>query len=98
LTKISVYIDDAIWASFREKVFQKHGNLRKLSSEIESLIRNAIIEDAVTNTFEKIGIKAKGTISSKEIKTARPSLRGPPSEEILTEMRKKRVAETLSRQ
>jgi len=98
LTKVSVYIDDSVWITFRAKVFQKHGNLRKLSSEVESLLRAAIVEDAVISTFEKISVKAKGAISSKDVKEGSPQLRGPPSEEILTEMRRKRVAEALPRQ
>lgn len=98
MTKVSVYIDDSVWINFREQVFQKHGSLRKLSSEVESLLRAAIVEDAVVSAFEKIGVKAKGTFSSKDIKTSRPRLRGPPSEEILKEMRRKRVAEALPRQ
>ena len=98
MTKVSVYVDDSVWLNFREQVFQKHGNLRKLSSEIEKLLRDAIVEDAVISEFEKIGIKAKGTISSQEIKATRPLLKGPQSEKILQEMRRKRVAEALPRQ
>jgi hypothetical protein len=98
LTKVSVYIDDSVWINFKEKVFKKYGNLRKLSSEVEKLLRDAVVEAAVISEFGKIGIKAKGTISSQEIKATRPPLRGPPSEEILGEMRRKRVAEALPRQ
>lgn len=98
MTKISVYVDDSVWVNFRKQVFQKHGNLRKLSSEVEKLLRAAIVEDAVISEFAKIGIKAKGTTSSQEIKANRPQLRGPPSEEILEEMRRKRVVEALPRQ
>jgi hypothetical protein len=98
LTKVSVYIDDSVWISFREQVFQKHGNLRKLSDEVESLLRAAIVEDAVISAFKKIGITVKGTTSAREIKATRPPLRGPSSEEILKEMRRKRIAEALPRQ
>jgi rRNA-processing protein FCF1 len=98
LTKVSVYVDDSVWINFKQQVFQKHGNLRKLSSEVEKILRAAVVEDAVILEFEKIGIKAKGTISSQEIKAKRPPLRGPPSEEILKEIRRKRVAEPLPRQ
>jgi len=91
-------VGDSVWINFREQVFQKHGNLRKLSSEVEKLLRDAVVEDAVISEFGKIGIKAKGIISSQEIKAARPLLRGPPSEKILREMRRKRVAEALPRQ
>jgi hypothetical protein len=98
LTKVSVYIDDSVWINFKKQVFQKHGNLRKLSSEVEKLLQAAIVEDAVISAFGKIGIKAKGTTSSQDIKASRPPLKGPPSEQILKEMRRKRVAYTLPRQ
>ena len=96
LAKVSIYVDDAVWNSFKTQVFQKHGNLRKLSAEVENLLRVAIVEDQVISAFEKIGVKAKGAISSQEIKAARPKLRGPPSEKILKEMRQKRVAQAIS--
>ena len=98
MTKVSLYVDDSVWVNFKKQVFQKHGNLRKLSSEVEMLLRDAVVEDAVISEFGKIGIKAKGTISSQEIKATRPPLRGSPSEKILQEMRRKRVAEALPRQ
>lgn len=98
MTKVSVYIDDSVWAKFRKQVFRKYGNLRKLSSEVEMLLRSIIIEDAVTSGFEKMGLKVNGTISSREIKTTRPRLRGPPSEEIVRRMRQRRIAEALSGQ
>jgi hypothetical protein len=51
----------------------------------------------VVSGFERIGVKADGAISSSEIKAARPILRGPSSEGLIREMRRKRVAETLPR-
>ena len=96
MAKVSIYVDDEVWGSFKTQVFHKHGNLRKLSSEVESLLRAAIVEDQVVSAFEKIGVTAKGTVSSNEIKATRPKLRGPPSEEILKEMRQKRFAQTIS--
>jgi hypothetical protein len=97
MTKVSLYVDDAIWASFREQVFKKYGNLRKLSSEVEKLLQDAAVEDTVISEFKKIGLEAKGAISSKEIKATRPSLKGPPAEEMLQEMRQKRLAQPLPR-
>jgi hypothetical protein len=97
MTKVSVYVDDSVWTNFKQQVFKKHGSLRKLSSEVERLLRNAVVEGAVVSEFEKIGVKAKGTISSQEIKATRPLLRGLPSEKILKRMRRRRVAEALSR-
>jgi len=97
LTKVSVYINDSIWMNFKQQVFRKHGNLRKLSSEVEKLIQDAVVESTVISEFDKIGVKAKGTISSHDIKSTRPPMKGKQSEEILKEMRRKRVVETLSR-
>jgi hypothetical protein len=97
LTKVSVYVNDSVWLSFKKQVFQKHGNLRKLSSEIEALLRAAIVEDEIVSAFKKTGIIAKGTASSQEIKQTRPKLKGLPSEEILKQMRRRRIVEALPR-
>jgi hypothetical protein len=96
LAKVTVYLDDEIWNNFKAQVFLKHGHLRKLSKEVESLLKTALVSDQVVASFQKIGVTAKGTTSSQEIKAMRPQLRGPTSEEILREMRHKRVAQTLS--
>ena len=96
MTKVTVYLDDEVWGIFKAQVFQKHGNLRKLSFEVENLIKTAIIGDQIVSTFEKLGVTVNGTASSQEIKDRRPKLRGPPSEEILRETRHKRVAQILS--
>jgi hypothetical protein len=98
LTKVSVYVDDAVWANFRQQVFEKHGNLRKLSNEVEKLMRESVVENAAISGFEKLGVKAKGTMSSQEIKATRPALRGSPSEIVLKQMRQKRIVEALSGQ
>jgi len=97
LTKVSIYINDKVWADFKKEVFRKYGSLRKISSEVETLLRSLIVEDAVVSGFKRIGVEAKGTMSSSDIKAKRPILKGPPSEEIIREMRRKRVAETLPR-
>jgi hypothetical protein len=92
MTKVTVYVDDSVWLSFKKQVFQKHGNLRKLSSEVEKKLRDEIIEEQITSGFNKIQVPVKGTMSSQEIKATRPKLRGPPSQEIVKEMRQKRLA------
>jgi len=98
LTKVSVYVDDSVWLSFKKQTFQKYGSLRKLSSEVEILLRDAVVEGEIISAFEKTGVTVKGTISSEEIKKKRPKLKGVPSEVILGEMRRKRIAEALPRQ
>ena len=95
MAKVSIYVDDEVWGSFKAQVFQKHGNLRKLSTEVEMLLAAAIVKDHIVSAFEKIGVTAQGTASPQEIKALRPKLRGLPSEEILRQMRNKRIAQTL---
>ncbi|MEM1581472.1 MAG: hypothetical protein QXK89_03045 [Candidatus Bathyarchaeia archaeon] len=96
MRKISVYIDDEVWNEFKKEVFQKYGSLRKISSEIESTLKSLIVHEIVASTFKKMGIEVDRSISSLEIKANRPTLRGPPSEEIVSEMRRKRLAENIS--
>lgn len=98
MAKVSLYINEEVWAKFREEVFRKYGSLRKLSSEVEDLLRSTLVQDKVKSEFEKLGIKTEGSISSREVKEKRPILKGPSSEKIVREMRRKRVVEVLSRQ
>ena len=63
MTKVSIYIDNAVWESFKAQVFQKHGNMRKISSEVEDILRAEIVQTLVVSEFEKMGIKDKGTAS-----------------------------------
>ena len=67
-----MYIDDPVWLEFKQRVMRKSGSLRKLSAEVEGLIRGANVETEVVCGFEKLGVKAKGNISSQEIKANRP--------------------------
>ncbi len=96
MAKVTLYVDDEIWSKFRKAVFRKYGSLRKLSDEVEALLGSSLVEDKVTLEFEKLGIKAEGTISSREVKERRPTLRGPPSEELVKKMRQRRIAEAVS--
>mgnify|MGYP001030536327 CR=1 FL=1 len=98
MKKVSLYINETLWIKFKEAVLRKHGTLRKLSNEVESLLRFFLVEQEVQTAFEKLGIKMSSAISSEKIKESRPRLRGLPSEDLIREMRRRRVAEALSRQ
>jgi len=95
--KVSLYIDEDLWVRFKEAVLRKHGTLRKLSSEVESLIRESLIGEEAVQSFTKIGVEVDALISPKEIKKNRPKLRGPPSEAIIREMRGRRIVEDIPR-
>ena len=95
MTKVSVYVDDSVWMNFKQQVFQKHGNLRKLSNEVENVLRDAVVGGVVVSEFEKIGIKAGGIISSQKTKATKPQARGPLSEKLLGEMRQERLSKLL---
>jgi len=95
LKKVSLYIDEERWAKFKEEVFRKYGTLRKLSDEVEVLLDSFLVEDALARAFKDLGFGVKGTISSQEVEKNRPVSRGPSSEELIKEMRRKRIAENL---
>ena len=97
MTKVSLYIDESSWLEFKQRVMRNHGSLRKLSEEVEKLVKESNVETEVICGFEKLGVKTKGTISSEEIKANRPRSRGPSSKTIIEQMRKQRVEESLSR-
>jgi len=96
LKKVSLYIDEKLWARFKEVVLRKHGTLRKLSSEVESLLRTSLIDEGIGRAFEKMGIEVSVPASPEEIKRSRPKLRGPPSEDLIREMRGKSIVKGIS--
>jgi hypothetical protein len=95
MKKVSLYLDEEVWTKFKGEVFKRYGSLRKLSSEVEVLLRAFLIEDVLTSTFSRLGFRLRGTISSEEVKRGRPVLRGPSSEVIIRGMRGKRIVKAL---
>lgn len=93
--KVGLYVDDEVWAKFKELVFKKHKTLRRLSSEVEVLLRSLMMDEVITSGLGGIGVEVKETMPSSEVKRGRPPLRGPPAEEIVREMRGRRLAEAL---
>jgi len=97
LKKVSIYIDEKLWTKFKEVVLRKHGTLRKLSSEVESLLRAFLIDEGIEQIFKKMNIDVGILRSPEEIKKSRPKLRGPSSEVLIREMRGRRIVEDISR-
>ncbi|MFQ6074385.1 MAG: hypothetical protein ACE5KC_04105, partial [Candidatus Bathyarchaeia archaeon] len=70
------------------------GTLRKLSDEVENLLRFSLVGEEIELAFEKLDVKTRA-VSIDRIKRERPRLRGLPSEIIIREMRGRRIAEAL---
>lgn len=96
MKKVSLYVDEALWNRLKEEVLRKRGTLRSLSAEVESLLRSSLVDEGVQSAFSGLGIEVRGVVSPEEIRRDRPRLRGPPSEELVREMRGRRVAKTVS--
>lgn len=96
MKKVSLYLDEKLWTRFKEVVLGRHGTLRRLSSEVESLLRTTLVDEDVEQTLKEMGINVKTYISPEEVKQGRPKLRGPPSEVLVREMRGRRIAEGVS--
>lgn len=97
LAKVSLYIDDIAWKHFRDRVFARHGTLRRLSDEVEGLICSEDIESAVASGASKAGISWERGLTPSAIKKARPKLRGAAAETILRQMREQRHVGRLPR-
>lgn len=98
MAKVSLYIDDVAWKRFRERVFARHGTLRRLSDEVEGLISSEDIERIVASGAKKVGIPMRSGLTPSAIKKARPKVRGAVAETIVRQMRDQRHAGRLSRQ
>ncbi|MEM2150704.1 MAG: hypothetical protein QXH97_05925 [Candidatus Bathyarchaeia archaeon] len=96
MRKISLYIDEDLWAKFKEVVLRKHGTLRKLSDEVENLLKESLVDEGIRQALKKISADIKTPKSPEEIKRERPTLRGPAAELLIREMRGNPVAKGLS--
>lgn len=97
MKKVSLYLDEELWIKFKEAVLKRHGTLRKLSDDVEDMIRGVMVDEEVEKAFKEMGLNVKTVVSPEEIKRDRPKLRGPPSEAIIRKMRSRRI-EALPRQ
>ncbi|MEM3406550.1 MAG: hypothetical protein QXM07_02735 [Nitrososphaerota archaeon] len=91
MKKVSLYLNEELWIRFKEAVLKKHGTLRKLSDEVENLLRASMIDEEIEKAFKNMGISVKTVFSPEEVKRNRPQLRGPPSEVLIKKMRGRRV-------
>lgn len=91
LKKVSLYLNEELWVKFKEFVLKKHGTLRKLSDEVENLIRSSMVNEDIEKAFKNMSISVKTAFSPEEVKRNRPQLRGPPSEVLIRKMRGGRV-------
>ena len=84
MAKVTVYVDDQVWSRFRASVFQRRGNLRVLSKEVEESLKSTLVEEDVLPYLAKL----KASLNPKT--RARPEQRGPPAEAQIRKMRRRR--------
>ncbi len=89
MAKVTVYVDDEIWAKFRASVMEKHGSLKLLDKEVEQSLTQILKEGELLTHLARLG----GTAGQKQ--RDRPRLRGPPAEQNVRQMRRARF-ESLS--
>lgn len=94
--KVSLYVGDDTWIKFRKAVLRKTGDPRALSSEVQGLIEDAIVDERVAAAFQKMKISSKG-LSSTRVVPVKPSV-ATSAESILREMRGGRHDKAVSRQ
>jgi hypothetical protein len=94
--KVSLYVGDEIWDKFRRTVLRRTGDPKTLSSEVQNLIKDSLVEDTVVAGFEKMKVEFK-PLSSMQIAPVKPSF-ATSAEASLREMRGRRHDKTVSRQ
>ena len=88
MEKVAVYVDEAMWRSFKEEVLRKYGTTRRLNKEIEGLIESYSVRDAMIDCVNYLS-GTYGFISSEDVKKDRPELKSSAGE-VLREMRDER--------
>jgi tRNA nucleotidyltransferase/poly(A) polymerase len=87
--KVAIYIDEAVWKSFKEEVLRKYGTIRGVSKEIESLVESYLVRDALIKCLNNLS-ETYGFIASGKVKEDRPESKISAGE-VLREMRDERA-------
>ncbi|MEM2321494.1 MAG: hypothetical protein QXS79_06425 [Candidatus Bathyarchaeia archaeon] len=51
MRKISLYIDEELWAKFKEVVLRKHGNIKEAQHEVENLLKESLVDEGIGQAF-----------------------------------------------
>ena len=57
--KVSLNFDDNLWCKFKKNVLRRTGDSRALSSEVQRLLQESLVEECVRAGFENMGIDVK---------------------------------------
>lgn len=93
--KVSLYLRDELWEKFKRGILRRTGEIRTLSSEVQSLIQDSLVEDAVLSGFERMRIECK-PLNFMRVVAVKPSA-ATSSGAALKEMRESRHGKAVSR-
>ncbi len=54
--KVSLYLNDELWAKFKRAVLRQTGDARSLSSKVQDLIQNSMLQESVAVGFRRMGV------------------------------------------
>jgi hypothetical protein len=94
--KVSLYLGDDVWKKFKRNLLRRTGDSRSLSSEVQSIIQDSLVEDSVVAGFERMKIAAR-PLNSMQIVAVKPSV-ATSAGTTLREMRGERHDKAVSRQ
>jgi hypothetical protein len=94
--KVSLHLGDEVWEKFKRNVLRRTGDSRSLSSEVQGIIQDSLVEDLVVAGFERMKIASR-PLNSMQIVAVKPSV-VTSSGTTLREMRGKRHDKAVSRQ
>lgn len=94
--KVSLYFQDELWSRFKRNVLRRTGDAKTLSAEVQSLIKDSLVQDAVRAGFERMKIERR-SVNSVQIVPVKPSV-ATSSSVTVRKMRESRLDKAISRQ
>lgn len=86
--KVSLYFQDETWRKFKKRVLQRTGESRNLSSEVQALLKDSVLEDSLRLGFEQMHVSTT-PISSSQVTAMKPRV-PTSSSATLKKMRERR--------
>jgi len=86
--KTSVYVDEKVWSDFKRAVLERGGDVRALSSEVEELLRDALVSEIVVEGLK--GLLSGEVRLGLDVKPVKPCVETSAGR-VVRELRESRV-------
>ncbi|MHA1267608.1 MAG: hypothetical protein ACTSRS_20395 [Candidatus Helarchaeota archaeon] len=74
MKKVTFYTDEELWKKFSASVVEKEGSTRKISEQLQILMKSFLLNNFLEAIIKEFNIKIDSYISSDDVKKDRPSV------------------------